>query len=202
MGSDISKIRKNNYSNHRSNKKPYQDERLDISTIRGEIRELAGTALQGKNKNQWKERNLTSLGAVEEKGIKTPFKILMGMKKAQKHREEIRNRRTQEAFGFDVARQLKKRQDAQDEEKKFLNQLRGNRRGDRNTVGDGSFGYQDNVGQSRGGMLVFSQRDRSHVEGPRNPRPTQGGVTKKKSSGYNRQGGYGKKSKAKMRNRR
>lgn len=84
----------------------------------------------------------------------------------------------------------------------FLLWVIGNRRGDRNTVGDGSFGFQHTIGKSRGGMLVLSQRDRAAVEGHKsNPGPIQGKVTKK-GTGYNRKGGYGRKSKAKMRKRR
>jgi len=66
-------------------------------------------------------------------------------------------------------------------------------------VGDGSFGFKTPLGRTKGGLVMLSNRDRSAVEGPRNPRPIQGGVMKK-GGGFNRKGGYGQKSKNKMRN--
>jgi len=200
MSSHVSKIRSNGggQTHNRHKKKPYMDERLDIQNIRTEIRELAGSTMEGKNKNQWKKQKLTALGAVDDKGVKTPYHIYMGMQRKQKHRDEIRNRRSQEAFGFDVAKSMKKKKEIEGQQKDFLNQLRGNRRGDRKTVGDGSFGFKNSLGRTKGALVLLSNKDRSTVEGPRNPRPIQGGV-KKTGSGFNRKGGYGQKSKNKMR---
>jgi len=82
--------------------------------------------------------------------------------------------------------------------------LVGNRRGDRNTVGDGSFGFQTPIGRTSGSLLTLSNRDIASVEqrNKNNNRPLHGGVTKKKGTGFNRKGGYGEKSKARMRKKK
>ena len=67
----------------------------------------AGTTLEGKNKNKWKSDKLTALGAAPDKSIRTPYKILMGMKKAEKHREEIRNRRVLDTSSTSKAQSFK-----------------------------------------------------------------------------------------------
>jgi hypothetical protein len=41
----------------------------------------------------------------------------------------------------------------------YINQLKGNRRGDRNSVGDGSRGLKPAVGRFRDGILFLNRRD-------------------------------------------
>lgn len=89
----------------------------------------------------------------------------MGMRKAEKHREEIRARRIKEALGFDAHKYRKKREERYEEEMStmrelqlnrslshtvaMINQMRGNRRGDSYSVGDGSVGFTQQVRASR-----------------------------------------------------
>jgi len=198
MGSNNRTMHKNYRGKKRSSQDgKHWDNRLDATKIRSEIRDLAETLLaEGKQKNQWKKQKLNSLGAKNQKNVKTPYNILMGMKAAQNHREEIKNRRIQEAFGFGALKQQSRRKEEEQRRLKAINQLKGNRRGDRNTVGDGSFGFHPTVGTNRGGVLTLSRRDIDDIEGRKNPGPMLGAIVKK-GHGYNRKGGHGRKSKQK-----
>lgn len=44
-------------------------------------------------------------------------------------------------------------------DEEYLNQLKGNRRGDRHSVGDGSRGLKPAVGRFRDGILFLNKRD-------------------------------------------
>ena len=53
-------------------------------------------------------------------------------------------------------------------DEEYLNQLKGNRRGDRHSVGDGTRGLKPAVGRFRDGILFLSKRD---IDGaPKNKR--------------------------------
>eukprot|EP01128_Nolandella_sp_AFSM9_P005767 TRINITY_DN284_c3_g1_i1.p1 TRINITY_DN284_c3_g1~~TRINITY_DN284_c3_g1_i1.p1 ORF type:complete len:231 (+),score=53.35 TRINITY_DN284_c3_g1_i1:939-1631(+) len=173
-----------------------------MKTLKKEIREFTAASLDKRGKARYRQDRLVELGAQKPKGLKTPFKMLIGLRKAEAHREDIRGRRSEEALGYNAVKAKKIREKKVQEEIDAVNQLRGNRRGDANTVGDGTFGFTHTVGSMRRGMLTLSARDIAGVVG--NPNKPRQGPKKPPSSkkGYNRKGGFNQKKKSQMNKKR
>jgi len=108
---------------------------------RKEINEFASQSLQGTDKKRWEMKQLAQLG--------------------------IQPRNPKPKFSF-CEKPLPKIVDASMTKvpsiNKYLNQLKGNRRGDKNSVGDGRRAFKhSSVGQFRKGVLLISPDEISRV---------------------------------------
>eukprot|EP01126_Amoeba_proteus_P017404 TRINITY_DN1837_c0_g1_i17.p1 TRINITY_DN1837_c0_g1~~TRINITY_DN1837_c0_g1_i17.p1 ORF type:complete len:149 (-),score=30.08 TRINITY_DN1837_c0_g1_i17:108-554(-) len=140
---------------------------------------------EGKHLKNYKRDKLRSLGAKDGKGQKMPYPLLMELKKKWKEREKTE---TAQTVGF--SRDVKSRDPVKDK----INQLLGNRRGDKGTVGDGSRGFRPHVGKFKDGMLVLSKNDINRIQANDNfneSRPSKKHADK--GSGKGKRNGKGKK---------
>lgn len=156
LSSKVSKIRAtpagDRPQKRRRSAEEEEEETLDreLQAITREVLDLGATQFKRKKqKRAYEERKIISLGGQASKPDKVPYNILMGMKKKQKERELKRTELDKER-GMFVAK--KKKENKGSDLKSYLNQMRGNRRGD-GGAGSGERGLKCSKGVFKDGVL-------------------------------------------------
>jgi len=116
-----------------------------------------------KERNKWKLDRLVSLGAEKPKQ-KIPYKELKERTKIKKRKNKERKEKEREQLGIigsKIMQSASHKLQSQDEIKEHVNQLRGNRTGLSNTVGDGSRSLTLSLGKMKDATLVVTKK---HIE--------------------------------------